>query len=84
MEWYSSGPSQYGSYPQYDQHMATSSGASYGTFEDEAPLLEGRLPEPHVAIFRTEITGDHSAAGPSTPPPCTSYLQSLELTFPPS
>jgi len=50
VEWYSvSGTQQqYGAY-QYDQNVATNSGATYGTFEDEAPLLEGEYCIPLVS-----------------------------------
>ena len=46
VEWYSSSTQQqqqYNSYA-YDQGYATNtSGAAYGTFDDEAPLLEGMV-----------------------------------------
>ena len=50
VEWYSSGPQQYTTYA-YDQSYASSSGAAYGTFEDEAPLLEGKLAICHIYVF---------------------------------
>lgn len=40
VEWYSGEASNYGAYT-YDPTVASNSGAAYGTFEDEAPLLEG-------------------------------------------
>jgi hypothetical protein len=43
VEWYSSGSQQqqYSNYNYHEQSFASSSGAQYGTFDDEAPLLEG-------------------------------------------
>ncbi len=41
VEWYSSQQQQYSNYNYHEQSFASSSGAQYGTFEDEAPLLEG-------------------------------------------
>lgn len=44
VEWYSSGSQQqqqYSNFNYHEQSFAASSGAQYGTFEDEAPLLEG-------------------------------------------
>jgi hypothetical protein len=45
VEWYSSGSQQqqYSNYNYHEQSYASSSGAQYGTFEDEAPLLEGTV-----------------------------------------
>lgn len=45
VEWYSSGSQQqqYSNYNYHEQSFASSSGAQYGTFEDEAPLLEGAV-----------------------------------------
>ncbi|KAL4531691.1 hypothetical protein Ndes2526B_g04207 [Nannochloris sp. 'desiccata'] len=43
VEWYSSGSQQqqqYSNFNYHEQSFAASSGAQYGTFEDEAPLLE--------------------------------------------
>ena len=61
VEWYSSSSQQQyaSSNYAYEQHnYASSSGAAYGTFEDEAPLLEGRLeallcPFPPTSNFPT-------------------------------
>jgi hypothetical protein len=57
VEWYSSGSQQqqYSNYNYHEQSFASSSGAQYGTFEDEAPLLEGT---PFIAfriLFSPEI-----------------------------
>jgi hypothetical protein len=44
VEWYSSSSQQqqqYSNYNYHEQSFPASSGAQYGTFEDEAPLLEG-------------------------------------------
>jgi hypothetical protein len=45
VEWYSSTSQQqqYSNYNYHEQSFASSSGAQYGTFDDEAPLLEGAL-----------------------------------------
>jgi hypothetical protein len=44
VEWYAATTTQYAStsYTQYDQGLANNGGAAYGSFDDEAPLLEGR------------------------------------------
>jgi len=51
VEWYSSGSQQQQQYSNYnypEQSFAASSGAQYGTFDDEAPILEGA----HFVAFR--------------------------------
>lgn len=42
VEWYSpAAQQQYASYGAYDTNYQSSGGGAYGSFEDEAPLLEG-------------------------------------------
>ena len=44
VEWYSVGAQhQYADYRGFDQSYQSGSAAAYGSFEDEAPLLEGKL-----------------------------------------
>ena len=44
VEWYSVGAQpQYADYRGYDQGYQSGIAATYGSFEDEAPLLEGNI-----------------------------------------
>lgn len=72
-EWYSGGPSAAsygGSSYSYDMPGGgQSGGAAYGSFEDEAPLLEGeRACRPHrrarrASRLRSELASDAADAG---------------------
>ena len=77
VEWYSSGSQQqqYSNYNYHEQSFASSSGAQYGTFEDEAPLLEGAI----CSITTILATESFLILNFLHPSPCGNYFFSQQL-----